>query len=34
VVERSALAAYQKVEQLAEEQLAMKFPDAVEEVSR
>jgi len=33
LLERSALAAYQKVEQLAEEQLAMKFPDTVEEVA-
>lgn len=33
LLERSALAAYQKVEQLAEERLAMTFPDRVEEVA-
>ena len=33
LLERSALSAYHTVEQLAEERLAMRFPETVEEVS-
>lgn len=34
LLERSALSAYQNVERLAEQKLAMQFPDQVERVER
>ncbi len=34
LLERSALAAYQNVERLAEQELAMRFPDQVERIER